>query len=333
MSPTDLLIRSGALGRWNTFWFPPGRTRNLALCRILVVGATLFLFYPSFSAIRDLVELGGPFIEPQLLIAAISSILPAEKVFSLTTLAILYWITAVAGLTTLVGFRTRTSAFVFAMGQWIFIAFRYSFGEEHHTQALTAIFLMSLALSPSGDQFSIDAWLKGRREGAGSPPELTTTTAFWPLRLTQVLFALTYGSNGAAKLMYGGLRWMNGVTLQQAMLADGLRFERPLGVWLAQFHTLAIVLSVFTILFECSFFLTLFWPRAVPWYLMAGVALHTGIYLTMRADFFQHVILYVVFIDFEKWLDRPSRASAAIGGAHPRGHPTKTRPRMASGRG
>jgi hypothetical protein len=43
----------------------------------------------------------------------------------------------------------------------------------------------------------------------------------------------------------------------------------------------------------------LFIPWTVPYFLTAGTLFHIGIYMTMAAPFFQHIVLYVVFIDFE----------------------------------
>ena len=115
---------------------------------------------------------------------------------------------------------------------------------------------------------------------------------------------MTYLNAGICKLHVSGLAWMNGYTLQGHIFTDAVRWERPLGLWMAQQHNLCIALSVFAILFEVSFFVALIAPRAVPFILIGGAALHTGIFLVQAAPFFQTVILYCVFIDFDRLFRR-----------------------------
>jgi predicted DCC family thiol-disulfide oxidoreductase YuxK len=120
--------------------------------------------------------------------------------------------------------------------------------------------------------------------------------AGWPLKLVQWLFALVYLSAARLKLKAAGLDWMNGYTLQYYLWQDGLRWDRAMGVWLAQHHTTAWLLSWVTILFEGTFFLVLVFPRLAWIYIPVGIALHTGIYLAMKAYFFQYLASYAVFI-------------------------------------
>ena len=171
----------------------------------------------------------------------------------------LYWVTFAVGLLALVGLFTRVSLFLFATGTWIFVAHLFSYGDRHHTEALFAIFLMLLAFAPSGERLSMDALIRRRRtETPGRrPPEL----AIWPLKLMHVLLGFSYLSAGMAKMTHSGLRWMNGYTLQGHTFGDALSRGHPVGVWLAQQHTLAVVLSVFTIIFELFFWISLVVPR------------------------------------------------------------------------
>lgn len=291
---------------WRCFWFPESSAYNLAICRIVIIAAQLIFFFPSLGFHIDLLSGGTEFVEPQMFIALIDTLFPADVVFTAQAVTTIYWLTAVTGLTAVVGFATRTSALVFALGNWFFVALRYSYAEEHHPEALLCIFLLLLAFSPSGKRLSIDTWLQGRKVGkheatASLTPDLNT--AMWPLILMQVLLACAYFSTGIAKLAYGGFEWMNGYTLQRYMLANAINFERPIGIWLAQQHTLCYLLSIATILFEVFFFVSLFVRKSVALFLIGGILLHVGIFVTMSAPFFQHIILYFVFIDFERyWL-------------------------------
>lgn len=287
------------IDRWDQYWFPTTTTRYLALSRIIAVGAQLFWFFPSLDYQINLAEKNSEFIDPQLLISAISALVPREMLFTASGLTVLYWVTFAAGIAALVGLFTRPAMFVFALGTWIFIAHGYSYGDRHHPEAVFVIFLMLLAFSPSGESFSLDALIRRRRRGAGKEAkEARVDTAMWPLKLAHVLLAITYFSTGLTKVVFGGARWLNGYTLQAYTFADAINREIPLGIWLGQQHTLALGLSYFTILFELFFFLSLFLPRVAPFIFLAGIAFQIGLYTTAGHPFFQHIILLILLLLF-----------------------------------
>jgi uncharacterized membrane protein YphA (DoxX/SURF4 family) len=291
--------------RWKAYWFSESTGVQLAVCRIIVVASQLLFFFPSLDSQLMLLRPFRGFIEPQILMVAISKFLPSAVFPTASVFMAIYWATAAAGITTLIGLFTRTSAIFFALGNWILVAHLYSYGEDHHPEAILCIFLMLLALSPAGRRLSVDALIRrSRREWRHdlehSAPE-NISTALWPIKLTQVLLAFAYLSTGLAKLAFGGLAWMNGYTLQQIIFSSAIARDIPIGVWLAQQHALCQFLSVGVILFEVFFFVALIIPKMAPYFLLGGVLMHLGIYFAEGSDFFQYIILYVVFIDFEKW--------------------------------
>jgi uncharacterized membrane protein YphA (DoxX/SURF4 family) len=289
---------------WNAFWFPEATMLRLSLCRIIVVAAQLFVFFPHLGYQIDLLKRDTGFVNPQLIVVVISSIIPTDVFFTPAVFKVLYYVTALAGMTCLIGLFTRLSALGFALGNWIFIAHTFSYGDYHHPQSLLCIFLMLLAFSPSGGCLSIDELIRSRRYRYANAKRRTIEKvefAVWPLKLIQVLLAWTYFSTGLTKLLYSGFGWMNGYTLQQYMLNDASASGSRLGLWMAQQHILAQGMSIGTILFELFFFVMLIVPWSVPFFLIAGTFFHTGIYITMAAPFFQHIILYSVFIDFDRW--------------------------------
>ncbi len=286
------------MSRWNAFWFPEDNGVRLGVCRIIIAVSQLVLFFPSLEANILKAKLGGDFVDPQVLIVAVTSILPKGWFPTPHSLEVIYWATATAGITTIVGVLTRGSAFVFALGNWIFVSHKYSYGDLHHGEAILCIFLMMLAFSPSGRCLSIDALIRRFRATRLDSPRETTTTAIWPLKLTQVLLCWAYLSNGVCKLAFGGLRWMNGYTLQGLVFSDAIKNQKPFGLWLAQNHTLCLWLSIGTILFELFFFISFFVPRTLPYFLVGGALLHIGIYATMDAPFFEYIVLYSVFLNF-----------------------------------
>ena len=283
--------------RWNRWWFPESDGLDLAVCRILAVGSLLFVFLPFFmpspSEHIALIERPGGFDHPQWMIRFLAGVVPADSSLWPHLVRGAFAIAIGAGLTTLIGLRTRASAALLTLATWFLVSHDGSYGEIHHPEIVLSMFLLFLALSPSGRRFSIDARLRGRAKG-------TTDRAVWPLKLTQVLLAWTYFSNAAAKLLYSGIEWMNGHTLQHSMLYSSLQWGRPLGFRLAQHHDICVALSVATVAFELLFPLALFVPRSRPALLLAGAVFHVVLYFTMNIGFFQNVILYAVFADFRE---------------------------------
>ena len=103
------------IDRWNTYWFPTTTTTALALCRIIAVAAQLFWFFPSLRYHLNLLEKNPEFIEPQLLIRAITAIVPRDVLFTPSGLSVLYWVTFVAGAAALVGLFSPAHPFSFLL--------------------------------------------------------------------------------------------------------------------------------------------------------------------------------------------------------------------------
>ncbi|MGH7499021.1 MAG: HTTM domain-containing protein [Gemmatimonadales bacterium] len=307
--------------RWNAYWYPETTTVPLSISRIIMVATQLVWFFPSLDKHLGLVEKHSDFINPQVIISAIAAVFPRQEYFTASNITALYWITIVAGIAALVGLFTRTSVFIFALGVWIFITHEYSYDDRHHTEAIFCIFLMLLAFSPSGERFALDALIRRRR---GHAVPATTDLAMWPIKLAHVLLAMTYFSTGMSKLVAGwlaGISWMNGYTLQLYTFNDALNRNIPLGVWLSQQHGLAIALSVFTILFEVFFFLSLVFPWTAPFFFVVGIFFHLGLYFTGGHDFFQHMVLLFILLLFiappwwQAWMDRIAGAIGLPGRA------------------
>src|SRR6185295_13362057 len=154
------------------------------------VGAQLFWFFPRLEEHLNLLAKNSTFIQPQLLIRAITAILPRELLFTPSAFSIFYWLTVVLWIAALVGLFTRTALFLFAVGVWILIAHLYSYGDRHHNEAIFAFFLMSLAFAPCGNELSVDALLRRRNPaGAKARAEIPgmSDLAMWPLKFAHVL--------------------------------------------------------------------------------------------------------------------------------------------------
>jgi hypothetical protein len=289
------------IDRWNAYWFPETSTLSLAVMRIIAVGAQLFWFFPPLHNQLVLVEKNSHFIQPQMLIRIVAAVVPRELLFTPRAFTIFYWVVVAAGFAALIGLLTRLSLFVFALGVWMIIAHWYSYGDFHHESAVFCIFLLLLAFTPAGSRLSLDALIRRHRN---RPAPDTADTAIWPLKVAHVLLALTYFTAGIAKVVVGGVDWVNGYTLQNYVFSDAIARGFPFGVWLAQQHTISIALSVFTLIFELFFFLSLVLPWTAPLFFLTGIGFHIGLYLAAGHDFFSHMVLLFLLLLFiqPEWL-------------------------------
>lgn len=290
---------------WRAYWFRPAPLFDLAVVRIAAVAFQL-QWLLRLDRRRTFAEWGGfpdALYDPLPLLRLLTlpfgwRVRPMPEV-----LEVVYWVTVATGVFALAGVRTSVALAVFTAGNVFLIAFRYSFGEVHHPEAIMMIALGVLALSPAGRILSVDDLLRRIRRARVrrefEPFDLTAESSLfarWPLLTVRWLFALVYLSAATSKLATSGLDWVNGYTLQFFMLRDGVRWDSQIGIWLGQHYPLALVASWVTVLFETTFVLVLLVPALALVYLPIGVGLHTGIYLTQRAPFFQFVTLYSVFV-------------------------------------
>lgn len=306
--------------RWRDYWFRPGPLLDLAVCRIVIVGFELLTLNVhtrkragELSALPDTLYDALPIMHLLLLPFGWSA-RPSFEVIEIVRL-----LTFALGGLALVGFMTRATLAGFALGNLFLLAFKYSFRDLHHPEALMAIALCILALSPAGGALSVDD-LRRRAAAAVARREFrsfhlgdaSSTFARWPLLLIQWLFALVYLSAGLSKLMASGLEWMNGDTLQYYVLRDALRWEMGPGLWIARHHGLMVVLSWITVLFEATFFLVLAAPRLAWVYVPVGALLHVGMLVTMNANFLVYLSLYSVFVPWTAFFGQLARHRARL---------------------
>jgi len=107
---------------------------------------------------------------------------------------------------------------------------------------------------------------------------------------------------------------MNGYALQTYVFADATRHGIPLGIWVAQRHGLSVALSIWTVVFELGFVTSLFIPWTVPYWMVAAILFHIGLYAVAGHVFTEHVVLLALLLVFGV----PSERYAAVAGASAR---------------
>jgi hypothetical protein len=292
---------------WNRYWFAPAPYLDLAVVRIVAVG---FLLYESifrtsiYGLAMDSAALPDAMWQPLIIMKVLNLPFGWGMRPSVEVIQWFHLIWLVTGVFTLVGLFTRSSIVVFAATYVYLQSFVYSFGDFHHPEAVMAVAISVLALSPCGRVLSVDALVRQRRQGAADDLFAMNEFAGWPLKLLQWFFVLMYLSAVWSKLSASGLDWANGYTLQFYLARDGLRFDRPLGVFFSQFHILALLMQIGVLLFQATFWAAVVFPKLRWIYIPLGLCFHTGIYLTLQAPFFHWIALYVVFIPWSEALRR-----------------------------
>lgn len=285
---TEAIVRSP----WDRFFFEPQSTAPMTLVRV-GWGAVMVLW--SLSLLPD--------VDPFLTTGALRYERPLPS-GSYDPLGWIPWdgaplaaclLLLVASFTTMIGFRTRLST---AVAVICLIGLQRTNTTIFNSGDLALrIIGISVALSPCGLLWSVDA-RRARRRGGGPAP----WRAPWALRLLQLQIAVGYALSGWAKLR--GNMWHEGTALGMALRIEDLqRFAAP--EWLFD-QTIALnLLTWATIAFETSF-LFLVWSRWLrPWVLGVGVAFHLGIDIVLDVGFFSYALWlsYAAFI-FPEVADR-----------------------------
>lgn len=183
-----------------------------------------------------------------------------------------------------IGFQTRVAGLTLVALHVMFAA---------HQPTLTwgwarmyPVYTLYVALVPSGQAWSVDAWLR-RRKDPSLPPSYTFNP--WALRLLQVHVVAMYATAGWPRLV--GEAWLRGQTVLHAV-AD-TRFGR----WDLDWHTLQPLLAAgtyYALVLEpaASVLLLVRWTRR--WCALGLIAMHMGIELVADVGMWQFLMSTVV---------------------------------------
>lgn len=292
---------------WNAYWFGPSLVTRLAVMRLIVVGLQLTQFRRSLDSHLNLANVNDHFVDPQILIRLITTVIPEDVFRTSASLTGMYAVMIVAGAISLVGLFGRMPVFLFGFLNLLFISHGYSYGEEHHPEALFSAFIILLGFSPCTAALSLDAIFAQRRAAKHGLDvsghwglSAKRFDAHWAILLTQWLLVLAYLFAGLAKMKRGGIHWFNGTTLQTYLLMDGMRWDRPLGLWMAKHKTLCILSSIGAVGLELFFWVAVVFKKIAPLFIIAGMSMHIGIYIMQAAPFWQFLVLYLLWVPWER---------------------------------
>lgn len=267
---------------WDRHWFAPASLTDLAMMRLIVLGLLLLLNGTS----RFLIVGSTPVDQylPTPLVGGIDK----PDLETMRTLGL-----ATACLLTLGFFGIGTRAALVIAAPLLFVqeALLMSVGKPAHAAIPALWATLFLALAPCDRRLSVRALAWGR---ARALPE-RSDFARWPIELAFVVLAGFYFAAGCSKLLWSGVAWADGATLQYHLLRAGT----PLGIQLAEWPAFCAAGSAIVLAWELAFPLGIS-RRLRPYVLAGGLVFHLATGLLLSIWFWPVVALYLVFLPWSR---------------------------------
>lgn len=223
-------------------------------------------------------------------------LLTPAGMFTLKWLMVLSLFGATIGCLT--SLTTKSSAFLFVFYEGLL----RSFSHFNHDEMPAVYILIVLALSPCGDAFSCDSW-RGQKRARSSK-----IIYGYPILLMRALLAWSYFSSALLKFRVSGLSYLSPDNLPSLAIVHSLDNLHDthfrLAFWLPQVREYVPIFVVLVVLWELLFPLAIFFRRARLVILALGIVFHLGTMLFMNILFPYHLAMYLVFVDWGRWLRR-----------------------------
>lgn len=166
-----------------------------------------------------------------------------------------------------------------------------NYGIVNGADIVNTFLFFSLALSENDRNFSVRSLLGWVKKPMCDLSQMLTTVG---VRFVQIQICIIYAYSGLDKMK--GPTWWDGTAIwavlgnRQLMMFDS--------TWLKQIPLLIVFATFSTLFFEIYFPVLVWGNKTRRWILLFGVALHTGIALSVNLFFFSVVMMstYFVFI-------------------------------------
>ena len=210
----------------------------------------------------------------------------------LKTVMVLSLLASTIGFGTIISTKTSLLLVVFYQG------LLRSFGHFNHDEMIAVYFLVVLAFTPCGDEFSIDSWLKKTTK------ERPAWVYAYPILLMQLLLSWAYFSSALIKLRVAGLKYLSPDNLPALAIFHSLDnlhdTSFKVAFMLPQIKQYLPIAVAFVLIWELLFPLAIFWRRIRWWILGIGVLFHFATLIVMNIFFPHQLAMYLVFIPWER---------------------------------
>jgi hypothetical protein len=224
-----------------------------------------------------------------------------------------FWALQCATLSLLLGYRTRTSAiiaYLLLLNLWT-----RNWAWQEGTENVFTVFFFYMLFCRSGHAYSIDEWLRRRREGQSTTPYRSIPT--WPRKLMMLQLAMLYATSGVLK---HGETWVSGEAVYYAVNLDHFSrfYPQAPSAWLGPtpFKLLTWSARWIEVLFPLAFIgvfaraglqglpgprvrIMVSWVLGRRVWLTLAVALQLGIALVMNIGVFQWIMIACTMLYLE----------------------------------
>lgn len=186
-----------------------------------------------------------------------------------------------------------------------------SFGHFNHDEMLAVYCLAVLAFTPCGDAVSIDNRLSSTKK------QRPFFAYAYPILLMQLLMAWSYFSSALIKLRVAGLSYLSADNLPALAILHSLDnlhdTDFRLAFKLPALKAYLPVAVAFILVWELVFPLAIFWRRARWWILAVGIAFHLSTLFLMNIFFPYHLVMYLIFVNWDRFSRSRIRTSQEEG--------------------
>ncbi|MBO6522724.1 MAG: hypothetical protein JJ971_02780 [Balneolaceae bacterium] len=276
---------------------------SLAIVRITVVSVILFSNFPD--KLNSVLTLGPDNIYPppgwsksliELLIEQ-----PFIDLFQISFVVFL--------IGALIGFYTNHMLLGALITGFVVMGVPQFFGKIDHYHILWySLFILSV--SDSGNSLSIDNWLKKRAQ-----LNFQKAARFGlPLKIVMILIGITYLFPGIWKFTFSGLEWAFSDNLKYKLYSKWVEFPEWTPIFRLDKYPFIYQSAAFiTLIVEIGFVFALFFKKIRPLFIISALGFHFFVFLFLKISFLGHVLMYVVFINWDSVFKKTSLFVKKIG--------------------
>jgi len=274
------------------FFFAEERPYGMALLRITLPMVLMTLVFPRWFYVREMystdgaiAQLGSGFGYPHFL-----------PEFSAPIAVALYTLLVLSLICTSVGWQSRISMIVSC------VLFNYFtmldvLGSVSKLTVIAGHGLLLLSVSPAGELWSVDAWLKGRRGVQFAQQNLIPRDnrhPAWARRLVQLLIAIIYFAAAITKVHTAA--YFSGDQMTY-WLVTNINGPKPVGEYMTEYPGFLVLSSYIGFVWEVLFifFCWGLWGRR--WMVGMGVLFHAGTFFMLGLQSFP-MVMFCMYLSF-----------------------------------
>lgn len=281
------------LRAWNAFWFGPVWARPLGVFRV-AFGLVVLWNLALLSIELDYWFTDAGILRGTEALEAAGPLRPSLLHYVQDPVSVRIYFASMAGVTVLftLGWHTRVMGLLVYLGM-LSIHHR-NISSANGADVLVMVTAFYMMLCPAGAACSLDARRKARKRGTLAEPLIVP----WAQRLIQIQLSLVYLNT--ALLKAGGSSWQNGTALHYVLSNEEVR---RFGLGLPQYPLLINLMTYTALMVEFLIPFCIWFRAARPWAILAGVALHGGIFVTVNIPIFGELMIatYLLFLSPEEF--------------------------------